>query len=72
MSTEQDHAQRRAHLAQLVLDLGQEKTLKWLEEKLWIADEDEYGGEDLSDLVADQLDHLTDEQVEQYIVELEG
>ena len=72
MSAEQDSSQRRAQLANLVLDLGEEGALKWLEEKLWIADEDEYGGDDLPALVADELDILTDEQVEQLIVELEG
>jgi hypothetical protein len=72
MSAEQDSSQRRAHLARLVLDLGEEGALKWLEEKLWIEDADEYGGDDLPVLVADELDMLTDEQVEQYIVEFEG
>ena len=71
MSVEQKSSQRRAHLAKLVLDLGEEDVLKWLEEKLWIEDADEYGGDDLPVLVADELDILTDEQVEQCIVELE-
>ncbi len=72
MSVEQDSSQRRAYLAKLVLDLGEERVFKWLEEKLWIEDEDEYGGDDLPVLVADELDILTDEQVEQYIAELGG
>jgi len=72
MSAEQDSSQRRAYLAKLVLDLGEERVFKWLEEKLWIEDEDEYGGDDLPVLVANELDILTDEQVEQYIAELEG
>ena len=72
MSAEEEGSQRRAHLARLVVDLGEEGAFKWLEEKLWIAAEDEYGGDDLPDLVTDELDILTDEQVEQYIVELES
>ena len=72
MSVTQDSSQRRAHLANLVVDLGEEDALKWLEEKLWIAAEDEYGGDDLPALVAEELDTLTDEQVEQFIGELEG
>ena len=72
MSAEQDSSQRRAYLAKLVLDLGEERVFKWWEEKLWIEDEDEYGGDDLPVLVANELDILTDEQVEQYIAELEG
>jgi hypothetical protein len=72
MSVEQKGSERRAHLAKLVLDLGEEGVLKWLEEKLWIEDADEYGGDDLPALVADELNILTDEQVEQCIVELEG
>jgi hypothetical protein len=72
MSAEQNTSERRAHLAKLVLDLGEEDALKWLEEKVWIEDEDEYGGGALPSLVADELDILTDEQVEQYIAELEG
>jgi len=72
MSTEQIVAERRAHLAKLVLDLGEEDALKWLEEKVWIANEDEYGGANLANLVADELDILTDEDVERYIGEFEG
>lgn len=72
MSAEQDSSQQRAYLAKLVPDLGEERVFKWLEEKLWIEDEDEYGGDDLPVLVANELDILTDEQVEQSIAELEG
>jgi hypothetical protein len=58
-------------LARLVLELGEEGAFKWLEEKLWIEDADEYG-DDLPDLVANEIDILTDEQVEQYLVEFGG
>ena len=72
MPTEQHVDQRRAHLAQLVLDLGEERALKWLEEKLWIASEDEYGGDDLPAVLVDELDILPDEQVDEFIDEFEG
>ena len=72
MSTEQTVAERRAHLAELVHALGEEDAMKWLEEKVWIEDEDEYGGANLPCLVADELDILTDEDVERYLGELEA
>jgi hypothetical protein len=72
MPTEQHVDQGRAHLAKLVLDLGEERALKWLEEKLWIASEDEYGGDDLPALITEELDLVPDEQVEEFIDELEG
>ena len=71
MSAEQNSSERRAHLAKLVLGLGEERALKWLEEKLWLEDEDEYGGADLPAFVADELNILTDDQVEVCIAELE-
>ena len=72
MFANQEVAERRARLSQLVLNLGEERALKWLEEKVWIEPEDEYGGPGLPALVADELSILTDDQVEEYIVELEN
>jgi hypothetical protein len=71
MSVGQDRPERRTHLAKLVVGLGDQAALKWLEEKVWIEAEDEYD-EDLPSLVSDELNILTDEQVEQCITELEG
>jgi hypothetical protein len=39
MSTTTSASDRRAHLAKLVLDLGEERALKWLEETLWLEEE---------------------------------
>jgi hypothetical protein len=72
MSTEQISSQRREYLAELVVGLGEEEALIWLESNLWLEAEDEYGGADLPTLVADELDILSDEQVEQCIAELES
>jgi hypothetical protein len=72
MSAEQTVGDRRAHLAKLVLELGEQNAMKWLEEKVWIEDEDEYGGENLPSLIANELDILSDEDVERYIGELES
>jgi hypothetical protein len=72
MSTTTSASDRRAHLAKLVLDLGEERALKWLEETLWLEDEDLYGGDDLPALVADELNLLGDEQVEEWIAKLEA
>ena len=72
MSTEQTVGDRRAHLAKLVLELGERDAMKWLEEKVWIEDEDEYGDENLPNLVSNELDILSDEDVERYIGELDG
>jgi hypothetical protein len=72
MSTETSTSDRRAHLAKLVLDLGEERALEWLEETLWLEDEDLYGGDGLPALVADELNLLGDEQVEEWIAKLEG
>jgi hypothetical protein len=47
----------------LVVGLGDQAALKWLEEKVWIEAEDEYD-EDLLSLVRNEIDILTDEQVE--------
>jgi hypothetical protein len=71
MSVEQDKSQRRTHLVEMVVGLGNQAALKWLEENVWIEAEDEYD-EDLPSLVRDEIDILTDEQVEQCIAELEG
>ena len=72
MLANQKTAERRERLAQLVVGLGEERALKWLEEKLWIEPMDEYGGPDLPALVADELNVLSDEQVEECIAELEN
>jgi hypothetical protein len=72
MSATQTVGERRAHLAELVLELGEEDAMKWLEEKVWIEDEDEYGGENLPELIVNELDIVSDEDVERYIAELEA
>ena len=69
MSVGQDRSHRRAHLTDLVVGLGDQGALTWLEEKVWIETADEYD-EDLPALVRDEIDILTDEQVEQCIAKL--
>jgi len=71
MAASTDASQRRQHLAALVLGLGEERALKWLEENLWLEEEDDYGGPGLDQCVADELNILSDEQVEKCIAELE-
>jgi hypothetical protein len=72
MATEQVVTQRRAHLVRLVLDLGEDDAMKWLEEKVWIENVDEYGGANIENLVVEELDILSDEEIERCISELEA
>jgi hypothetical protein len=72
MSVKQTVKERRAYLADLVIGLGEERAMQWLEEKVWIESEDEYGGSNLRNLVVQELDILSDEDVERYIAELEA